>query len=122
MWSGRFEAVTKSPTEYKRRELKALCERRGVERLALFGSALRDDFDPGRSDLDFCVEFQPMTLHEHAESYFGLLEDLEELFTRRVDLVEVRAVSNPCLRREIEERKRTLVGCCDCGQPEGVGV
>ncbi|MEJ7655165.1 MAG: nucleotidyltransferase domain-containing protein [Chloroflexia bacterium] len=76
--------------------------------MALFGSALRDDFDPGRSDLDFCVEFQHMTLHEHAESYCGLLEDLEELFARRVDLVEVGAVRNPYLRRSIEEEQETL--------------
>ena len=100
--------MTKSPIEYKRRKLKAICERRGVERLALFGSALRDDFDPGRSDLDFCVEFQPMTLHEHAESYFGLLEELEDLFARRVDLVEIAAVRNPYLRREIETGQETL--------------
>jgi predicted nucleotidyltransferase len=26
----------------------------------LFGSALRDDFDPARSDLDLLVEFQPI--------------------------------------------------------------
>ncbi len=57
MWSGRFEVVVKNPIEYKRRELKALCEQHGVERLALFGSALRDDFDPEKSDLDFSVTF-----------------------------------------------------------------
>lgn len=88
--------------ESKRSELRALCERYRVGRLALFGSALRDDFDPGHSDLDFSVEFQPMTPHEHAESYFGLLDNLEDLFARRVDLVEIGAVRNPYLRREIE--------------------
>ena len=62
-----------------------------------------------------------MTPHEHAESYFGLLEDLEDLLGRRVDLVEIEAVRNLYLRREIEERDLTLVGCCDCSQPGGVG-
>ena len=94
--------------ESKRSELRALCERYKVERLALFGSALRDDFDPGMSDLDFAVEFQPMTPQEHAEAYFGLLEDLESLFGQRVDLVEIRAVRNPYLRREIEAGQETL--------------
>ena len=89
--------------EPKRSELRTLCERYGVERLALFGSALRDDFDSGRSDLDFSVEFKPMTPQEHAESYFGLLEELEDLFVRRVDLVEIGAVRNPYLKREIED-------------------
>ncbi|MBX6765113.1 MAG: nucleotidyltransferase domain-containing protein [Rubrobacteraceae bacterium] len=94
----------------KKSELRALCERYRVERLALFGSALRDDFDSdsGESDLDFCVEFRPMTPQEHAEAYFGLLEDLESLFGRRVDLVEIGAVRNPYLRREIKTSQQTL--------------
>ena len=87
--------------ESKRSELRALCERHGVERLALFGSALRDDFDSGHRDLDFSLEFLPMIPREHAEYYFGLLEELEDLFSRRVDLVEIRAVRNPYVHREI---------------------
>jgi uncharacterized protein len=94
--------------EYKRRELKALCERRGVERLALFGSALRDDFDPEKSDLDFSVTFCPMSPERHAAAYFGLLDDLERLFGLRVDLVEIGAVRNPYLRRSIEEEQETV--------------
>jgi predicted nucleotidyltransferase len=94
--------------ESKRSELRALCERYRVERLALFGSALRDDFDLGHSDLDFSVEFQPMGPSEHAGAYFGLLENLESLFGRRVDLVEIGAVRNPYLRREIEAGQETL--------------
>ncbi|WP_207956195.1 nucleotidyltransferase family protein [Rubrobacter marinus] len=88
--------------EHKRREIEALCERHGVERLALFGSALRSDFDPEKSDLDFSVELRPMSPEKHAAAYFGLLEDLEKLFERRVDLVEIGAVRNPYLRRSIE--------------------
>ncbi len=78
MWSGRFEVVTRKPIEYKRRELEALCERRGVECLALFGSALRDDFDPEKSDLDFPVTFCPMRLERHAAAYLGLRRSIEE--------------------------------------------
>ncbi|PYX95689.1 MAG: hypothetical protein DMG63_18520 [Acidobacteria bacterium] len=37
-----------------------LCRRFRVRRLALFGSSLSSEFDPGRSDLDFVVEFQPL--------------------------------------------------------------
>lgn len=94
--------------ESKRRELEALCERHRVERLALFGSAARDDFDPEKSDFDFSVRFSPMTPEEHAASYFGLVEDLEGLFGRRVDLVEIKAVRNPYLRRSIEEGQETV--------------
>ena len=94
--------------EAKSSELRALCERYRVEHLALFGSALREDFNPERSDLDFSIEFSPMAPELHARAYFGLLEDLEELFGRRVELVEIRAVRNPYLRRSIEEEQETL--------------
>lgn len=70
--------------------------------LALFGSALRDDLDPDRSDLDFAVVFTDMTPVEHKRAFFGLLEDLESLFGRQVDLIEVGAVRNPFVRAGIE--------------------
>jgi predicted nucleotidyltransferase len=38
--------------------LSAFCERNGIRRLAVFGSALRDDFGPD-SDVDLLVEFEP---------------------------------------------------------------
>ena len=43
-----------------RADLQELCQRFRVERLELFGSATRDDFDPDRSDFDFLVEFLPL--------------------------------------------------------------
>lgn len=75
--------------------LYELCLEHRVRRLALFGSATRDDFDPARSDLDLVVEFQPMPPTEHAQHFFALLEALRELFHRPVDLVESIAVRNP---------------------------
>lgn len=98
--------------ESERSELRALCERYGVERLPLFGSALQEDFDPDHSDLDLCVDFQTMSPQEHAASYFGLLEDLETLFHRSVGLVETGAVRNPYLSREIEGHQKILFISC----------
>jgi uncharacterized protein len=63
--------------EERKADLQDLCRRHGVASLALFGSALRNDFDPDTSDLDFAVEFSSMSPSEHAGAYFGLLEDLE---------------------------------------------
>lgn len=94
--------------ESKRRELRALCERHRVGRLALFGSGLRDAFDPEKSDLDFSVELLCMSPQEHVAAYFGLLEDLEKSFGRRMDLVEIGAVRNPYPRRSIEEEQETV--------------
>jgi uncharacterized protein with HEPN domain len=44
-----------------------LCRRFGVRRLDLFGSAATGRFDPGSSDLDFLVEFEPAAQVRAAE-------------------------------------------------------
>jgi predicted nucleotidyltransferase len=88
--------------------LRELCARHGVERLDLFGSAARDDFDPESSDLDFLVDFEPMSPVRHADSFFGLLEDLERLFGRPIDLLESEPIENPYLWRSIEKSRQAL--------------
>lgn len=85
-----------------------MCRRLAVRRLELFGSAVRDDFDPVASDLDFLVEFDADSTVPALEQYFGLKEELEALFGRPVDLVMPRAVSNPYVRAEIERDRRLL--------------
>ena len=39
-------------------ELADFCKEHGIQRLAIFGSALREDFGP-ESDIDMLVEFAP---------------------------------------------------------------
>lgn len=73
--------------EDRRAELAELCERYGVERLDLFGSAAGDGFDPEASDLDFVVSFERRDPPDLFRRYFGLEEDLKALFGRGVDLV-----------------------------------
>jgi len=80
-----------------------LCTHQKVRRLAVFGSATDDRFDPERSDLDLLVEFEKMPPSEHADQYFGLAEDLERLFGRPVDLVEAGPIRNPYFRKSLED-------------------
>jgi predicted nucleotidyltransferase len=89
-------------------ELTTLCRRFGVRRLELFGSALRADFDPATSDLDFLFEIEPPAGLGYADAYFGLREGLEQLFGRAVDLVSIGAVKNPHLLQAIERSRRLL--------------
>ncbi len=89
-------------------ELVELCRRYHVQRLELFGSAASGKFQPEMSDLDFLVEFQPLTPGKHADAYFGLLFALEDMFQRRIDLVEDGAIENPYFRR-IADQSRTPV-------------
>lgn len=88
--------------------LRELCAKHGVERLDLFGSAARDDFDPETSDLDFLVEFEPMPPVKHADSFFGLQADLERLFKRRIDLLEAGPIENPYLWKSIVRSRKAL--------------
>lgn len=60
------------------------CRERGIVRLRVFGSVLRDDFDPARSDLDVLVDLPPTT--DVGLAYFGWGDDLAALLGRRVDL------------------------------------
>jgi len=83
-------------------ELRAIARRRSVRRLSVFGSALTDEFDATRSDIDVVVEFDALPPVERANAYFGLLADLEALFARPVDLVERSALRNPIIRETVE--------------------
>ena len=76
-----------------------------MRRLSLFGSAANERFDPERSDVDVLVEFEKMRPAEHAAHYFGLLEDLQGLLRRPVDLVEPGPIRNPYLKQSIEANK-----------------
>jgi len=94
--------------EEKREELARVCRRHHVRRIELFGSATGPAFDAAHSDLDFLVTFQELGLDQYADAYFGLLEDLQTLFQRPVDLVVASAIQNPYFRQAVEST-RTLV-------------
>jgi len=83
-------------------EINRIAARHRVRRLGVFGSVTGDRFNPAASDIDFVVEFEPMTPAEHAEAYFGLAEDLARLFCRKIDLVERSAIRNPIFRESVE--------------------
>ena len=76
-------------------ELKNLCRQFYVERLDLFGSAATGGFSERASDLDFLVTFGRTESMTRSDQYFGLLEALERLFQRRIDLVTHQSRRNP---------------------------
>ena len=89
-------------------ELEQLCRRYHVLRLEVFGSATDSQRFRLDSDLDFLVEFQPSPPCGYANAYFGLLEDLQEVFGRPVDLVSASAIKNPYFQESVEETKELL--------------
>ena len=79
--------------------LAAFCREHGIKRLAIFGSALRDDFGP-ESDVDVLVEFEP----DRIPGLFGLAGmelELSGLFSgRKVDLRTPEDLS-PYFRQDV---------------------
>jgi hypothetical protein len=91
-----------------RSELEALCRRYGVRRLEVFGSAARGREGSGGSDFDFLVEFDSPPPGGYANAYFGLLESLEALCGKPVDLVVASAIRNPFFLQSVEQTRTLL--------------
>lgn len=91
------------------RKIGDFCRRWNITELALFGSALREDFRPD-SDVDVLVSFRP----EAGHTVFDLVrmqEELTSILGRRVDLVERAAVErseNYIRRKHILESLRPI--------------
>lgn len=92
----------------RKTEIEDLCRRFGVRRLELFGSAANDAAAAGAGDLDFLVDLGEAAPVAYADAYFGLLESLEALFARPVDLVTEPSVSNRYFREGIDRSRRLL--------------
>jgi hypothetical protein len=94
--------------EQYRTQLEALCRRYRVRRLELFGSAAKVEAQGEQSDLDFLVEFDSFPAGGYADAYFGLLESLESLYGKPVDLVVASAIRNPFFLQSVEQTKTLL--------------
>ena len=76
-------SVAELPIVIDREKIAVFCRARGIRKLSLFGSVLRDDFDPQRSDVDVLAEFAPGV--RPGLRFFGYGEELGEIVGRRVD-------------------------------------
>ena len=71
-------------------KIEAFCKKWKITEFSLFGSSIRDDFGP-KSDIDILVAFASDTSY----SLFDIInmeDELKEIFSREVDLVERKAV------------------------------
>jgi uncharacterized protein len=91
----------------RRAEIARLCERLGVRRLELFGSASTGAGARAR-DLDFLVDLGDLPPRAYADAYFRLRESLEALLELPVDLVTPANLGNPYFRARVEQEKTLL--------------
>lgn len=66
------------------------CDRWKIQELYLFGSVLRDDFQPEHSDIDVMVTFTPEA--QWGFEFVSMKQELETLFERKVDLLTKASV------------------------------
>lgn len=82
--------MTINKISIQEKKLSEICRRYRISELALFGSALRENYTE-KSDIDLLVEFIPdsgITLFNIVD----LKEEFEKLFGREVDIVSKNAV------------------------------
>lgn len=89
----------------RRADIAKLCERLGVRRLELFGSAATGT---SPRDFDFLVDLGELPPRAYADAYFRLRESLEELIGNPVDLVTPANLENPYFRERVEQEKTLL--------------
>lgn len=90
-------------------EIKELCKKYHDAELYVFGSVLTSNFKTD-SDIDFLVRFAGVEPLDYFDNYMDFKEDLENLFSRRIDLLEVQTLKNPILKRSIDRNKIILYG------------
>jgi len=64
-------------------KISDFCRRHHIRKLALFGSVLREDFNP-ESDVDVLVEFEQG--HVPGLAFFSMERELSEILNHKVDL------------------------------------
>lgn len=90
-------------------EIKELCDTNRVKSLFAFGSVVRNELQP-ESDIDFVVDIDEADPFSYADKYFGLKFSLEKIFNRKIDLLELKAIKNKFLKREIDKNKLRVYG------------
>ena len=92
--------TTELPINLDHEKIAAFCRARGIRRLSLFGSVLRDDFDPDRSDVDVLAEFKPGALKGVGFRYMRYGEELSHIMGRKVDFC---SRLNPYIQQRVKQ-------------------
>lgn len=89
------------PIRFDAERLAAFCREKGIARLSVFGSVLRDDFDPATSDVDILADFKPGATRGVGFRFFGYGDELGAILGRKVDFcAKLDPHVEPIVRRE----------------------
>lgn len=80
--------------------LESFCRQHHIKKMAVFGSAIRDDFSD-QSDIDILIEFKPG--HVPGLKFFEIEAELSQLLGRKVDLQTTKFISQEFRQQILEE-------------------
>ena len=98
-------SMAELPIVIDEERIATFCRSRGIRKLSLFGSVLRQDFDPRRSDVDVLAEFEPGVLLQAGWNYFGYAEELAQLLGHKVDFC---SRLHPLIHSRVKDRLITI--------------
>ena len=99
--------MKKSNIDIPQEKIAEFCRRHYIRRLALFGSALRDNFTPD-SDVDVLVEFEPGT-RVGMIRLAGIELELSSILGRKVDMNTPGFISKYFRNQVLEEAEDQYV-------------
>ncbi len=97
--------IDELPIHINGAKVAEFCRVRGIRKLSLFGSVLRNDFDPARSDVDVLAEFETDALRASGWEFFLYGEQLGQLLGHKVDFC---THLRPWLQPIVEKQSLTI--------------
>ena len=89
--------------------IEGICRRHDVALLEIFGSGARGvDFDTERSDVDLLVTFDPPVPDDLLDRWCSMIDDLEEVLGRDIQLIRHGVIENRYRLATIERDKETV--------------
>ena len=96
-----LKKLERNGVHFNYEDIVSLCMKYKIVELSIFGSSLREDFKED-SDIDVLVRYAPrnkLTLIDEVH----IIDELQIIFDRDVDLVAVDGLKNPIRRKNILE-------------------
>ena len=81
-------------------QIETFCEKWGLAEFSLFGSLVRDDFNPETSDVDVLIRLD-LTKPHGGWDWVEMIDELQAMFGRKVDLTSPKILDNPYRRQTI---------------------
>ena len=90
-------------------QIQHLMRQHDVQKAYAFGSAVKENMNDN-SDVDFLISFPAdIDVETYANNYFSLIDALENLLNKKVELVAEETLSNPYFIQSVNSNKVRII-------------